>query len=94
LVVITRGLGSSYCYDLMSDRLELTMLGRNYFRVNEVTSDFIATWSSCYYVGETVKSHEEIEALGLPGPCPRRVREPPLMPLQDTTTWPSTRAIT
>ncbi|KAF2131819.1 hypothetical protein P153DRAFT_354515 [Dothidotthia symphoricarpi CBS 119687] len=62
--VINRGLGVSYTYDLMSDQLELAMLGKNYFRVYEVTDDFIASWSSCYYVGETTKKHEEIQEHG------------------------------
>ncbi|KAG5757251.1 hypothetical protein H9Q70_000102 [Fusarium xylarioides] len=62
--VIDRGLGKCYCYDLMSDRLELTMLGKNYFRVAVITEEFVETWSSCYYIGETTKTHEEIQAIG------------------------------
>ncbi|KAF5024628.1 hypothetical protein F66182_3392 [Fusarium sp. NRRL 66182] len=62
--VIDRGLGKCYCYDLMSDRLELTMLGKNYFRVAVITPEFVDTWSSCYYIGETTKSHDEIQELG------------------------------
>ncbi|KAF4340759.1 hypothetical protein FBEOM_5320 [Fusarium beomiforme] len=62
--VIDRGLGKCYCYDLMSDRLELTMLGKNYFRVAVITPEFVDTWSSCYYIGETTKTHEEIQAIG------------------------------
>jgi hypothetical protein len=62
--VIDRGLGKCYCYDLMSDRLELTMLGRNYFRVAVITPEFVDTWSSCYYIGETTKTHEEIQEIG------------------------------
>lgn len=62
--VVDRGLGACYCYDLMSDRMELNALGKNYFRVAEITPEFIETWSSCYYVGETTKSHEEIRDLG------------------------------
>lgn len=62
--VIDRGLETCYCYDLMSDRMELTALGRNYFRVAEITSVFVQSWSSCYYVGETTKSHTEIQELG------------------------------
>lgn len=64
LCVIDRGAGKSYSYDLMSDRLELNMIGKNVFRVNEVTPEFVQTWSNAYYVGETTKSHEEIQALG------------------------------
>lgn len=62
--VIDRALGISYAYDLMSDQLELAMLGKNYFRVYEVTPEFIESWSSCYYVGETTKRHEEIREHG------------------------------
>ncbi|KAM6525941.1 hypothetical protein FSOLCH5_002068 [Fusarium solani] len=62
--VIDRGLGKDYCYDLMSDRLELSALGKNYFRVAVITPEFIDTWSSCYYIGETTKSHQEIQDLG------------------------------
>ncbi|KAH7165260.1 hypothetical protein EDB81DRAFT_877650 [Dactylonectria macrodidyma] len=63
--VIDRGLEPCYCYDLMSDRLEFYALGKNYFRVNEITPEFVQTWSSCYYVGETTKTHTEIQQLGL-----------------------------
>lgn len=66
VVVVDRGLGPTYAYDLMSDQLKVQMLMSNYFRVYEVTPDFIATWSSCYYVGETTKRHEEIQVLGKP----------------------------
>lgn len=55
----------SYCYDLMSDHLTpMHALGRNYFRVYEITPEFIETWTSCYYVGETTKSHDVIQQLG------------------------------
>jgi hypothetical protein len=64
--VIDRGLGKCYCYDLMSDRLELTMLGKNYFRVAVITPEFVDTWSSCYYIGETTKTHDEIQEIGEP----------------------------
>ena len=64
LCVVARGFEPSYCYDLMSDRMELTMLGRNYFRASEITKDSLSNWSSCYYVGETVRTHGEIEELG------------------------------
>lgn len=42
------------------------MLMNNYFRAYEVTDEFIAIWDSCYYVGETTKSHEEIQRMGKP----------------------------
>ncbi|KAJ4983601.1 hypothetical protein SVAN01_10920 [Stagonosporopsis vannaccii] len=64
VVVVDRGLGPTYAYDLMSDQLKVQMLMNNYFRVYEVSEEFIATWSSCYYVGETTKRHEEIQFLG------------------------------
>ncbi|KAI1393728.1 uncharacterized protein F4822DRAFT_22309 [Hypoxylon trugodes] len=64
LCVIDRSFHPSYCYDLMSDQLALTALGKNYFRVAEINAAFIETWSSCYYVGETTKSHQEIQELG------------------------------
>lgn len=64
LCVIDRGFNPSYCYDLMSDQMALTVLGKNYFRITEVTPAFIATWNSCFYIGETTKSHQEIQALG------------------------------
>ncbi|KAM5360203.1 hypothetical protein ACJZ2D_013913 [Fusarium nematophilum] len=44
--------------------LEFSALGKNYFRVAAITAEFIATWSSCYYIGETTKAHHEIEQLG------------------------------
>lgn len=64
LCVVDRNFNPSYCYDLMSDQLALNALGKNYFRVAEITSAFVETWSSCYYVGETTKTHEEIQELG------------------------------
>lgn len=64
VVVVDRSLGPTYTYDLMSDQLKVQMLMNNYFRVYEASEEFIATWSSCYYVGETLKSHEEIQYLG------------------------------
>jgi len=64
LGVIDRGFGTCYCYDLMSDQMALNVLGKNYFRVTEVTPQIIQLWSSCYYIGETTKSHEEILELG------------------------------
>ncbi|KAL6708084.1 hypothetical protein ACN47E_003518 [Coniothyrium glycines] len=64
VVVVDRGLGSTWTYDLMSDQLKIQMLMNNYFRVYEATDEFISTWSSCYYIGETTKTHEEIQVLG------------------------------
>ncbi|KAF1928672.1 uncharacterized protein M421DRAFT_420556 [Didymella exigua CBS 183.55] len=64
VVVVDRSLGPTYTYDLMSDQLKVQMLMNNYFRVYEASEEFIASWSSCYYVGETLKSHEEIQYLG------------------------------
>lgn len=63
-VVVDRGLCPTYTYDLMSDQLKVQMLMNNYLRVYEASEEFIATWTSCYYVGETTKSHEEIRYLG------------------------------
>lgn len=62
--VMDRGFGTCYCYDLMSDRVEWSALGKNYFRVAEVTGEFVESWSACYYVGETTRSHEEIQESG------------------------------
>lgn len=64
LCVIDRSMSPSYCYDLMSDQMALNLLGKNYFRVAEITSEFIETWSSCSYIGETTKTHAEIQELG------------------------------
>ncbi|KAI0106531.1 hypothetical protein GGR51DRAFT_518004 [Nemania sp. FL0031] len=64
ICVVDRGLGTCWCYDLMSDQLSLAMLGKSYLRVYEATAEFIASWTSAYYVGETTKSHEEIQELG------------------------------
>ncbi|KAI1771400.1 hypothetical protein F4818DRAFT_430164 [Hypoxylon cercidicola] len=64
LCVVDRGFSPSYCYDLMSDQMALNAIGKNFFRVAEITPDHIKTWSSCYYVGETTKSHEVIQELG------------------------------
>ncbi|KAI0127405.1 hypothetical protein BJ170DRAFT_683249 [Xylariales sp. AK1849] len=64
VAVIDRGFGPCYYYELMSDQMALNALGKNYFRSEEVTPGFIETWSSCYYVGETTKSHQEIQDLG------------------------------
>ncbi|KAI1646168.1 hypothetical protein F4815DRAFT_452326 [Daldinia loculata] len=64
LCVIDRSFNPSYCYDLMSDQMALNAIGKSYFRVAEITPEFIQTWSSCYYIGETTKSHEEIQRIG------------------------------
>jgi hypothetical protein len=64
VAVIDRGFGPCYFYELMSDQMALNALGKNYFRSEEIKPEFIATWSSCYYIGETTKSHDEIQALG------------------------------
>ncbi|KAF3064401.1 hypothetical protein GL218_01587 [Daldinia childiae] len=64
LCVIDRGFDPSYCYDLMSDQMALNAIGKSYFRVAEITPEFIQAWSSCYYIGETTKSHEEIQIIG------------------------------
>jgi len=64
VVVVDRGLGPTFAYDLMSDQLKVQMLMNNYFRVYEVTEEFISSWSSCYYVGETTMAHESIQRLG------------------------------
>ncbi|KAI1847916.1 hypothetical protein JX265_001923 [Neoarthrinium moseri] len=64
VAVIDRGFGSCFYYELMSDQMALNAIGKNYFRTEEITPGFIETWSSCYYVGETTKSHSEIQELG------------------------------
>jgi hypothetical protein len=65
LVVVDRGgFAPCYCYDLMSDQVSLDMLGKSYFRMYELTPDLIQGWSSCYYVGETMRSPHEIQHLG------------------------------
>ena len=66
LCVVDRTPGApSYAYDLMSDQLApINALGKNHFRVLDVTPDYIGTWTACYYVGETAKSHEVIQQLG------------------------------
>ncbi|KAI0421141.1 hypothetical protein F5X98DRAFT_330223 [Xylaria grammica] len=64
ICVVDRGFGACWCYDLMSDQLSLAMLGKSYLRVYEATAELVATWTSAYYVGETTKTHEEIQELG------------------------------
>ncbi|KAI8959122.1 hypothetical protein F5Y11DRAFT_359452 [Daldinia sp. FL1419] len=64
LCVIDRSSNPSHCYDLMSDQMALNAIGKSYFRVTEITPEFIQTWSSCYYIGETTKSHKEIQEIG------------------------------
>ncbi|KAI1375059.1 hypothetical protein F4677DRAFT_424493 [Hypoxylon crocopeplum] len=65
LCVVDRSVSPSYCYDLMSDQMALNALGKNYFRVAEITATFVETWSTCSYIGETTKTHEEIQELGV-----------------------------
>ncbi|KAK6063863.1 hypothetical protein SCUP234_13238 [Seiridium cupressi] len=65
LAVIDRGFGTCLFYELMSDDLGLNSLMKNQFRFDEVTPEFIASWSSCYYVGETTMAHDQIEQLGI-----------------------------
>ncbi|KAJ2998449.1 hypothetical protein NUW58_g314 [Xylaria curta] len=64
ICVVDRGFGACWCYDLMSDQVSLSMLGKSYLRVYEATADLVATWTSAYYVGETTKTHEKIQELG------------------------------
>jgi hypothetical protein len=64
LCVVDRGAGPSYCYDLMSDQLALNTLGNNYFRAYGVDVEAVGRWNSCFYVGETRRSHEEIQQVG------------------------------
>lgn len=64
IAVIDRGLSPCFFYELMSDDLALNALGKSQFRFDDVTAEFIETWKSCYYVGETVKTHEQIQHLG------------------------------
>ncbi|KAI1133132.1 hypothetical protein F5Y10DRAFT_229456 [Nemania abortiva] len=64
ICVVDRGFGTCWCYDLMSDQLSLAMLGKSYLRVYEATAELVASWTSAYYVGETTKTHEEIQELG------------------------------
>ncbi|KAF5692057.1 hypothetical protein FDENT_3077 [Fusarium denticulatum] len=35
----------------------------SYKLVAVITEEFVETWSSCYYVGETTKTHDEIQAI-------------------------------
>ncbi|KAH6658065.1 hypothetical protein BKA67DRAFT_557072 [Truncatella angustata] len=64
IAVIDRTLAPSYFYELMSDDLALNALMRNQFRFEEITSEYITSWTSCYYIGETTQSHEQILQLG------------------------------
>ncbi|KAI0509328.1 hypothetical protein F5B22DRAFT_360907 [Xylaria bambusicola] len=64
ICVVDRGFGPCWCYDLMSDQLSLNMLGKSYLRVYEATDELVASWTSAYYVGETTKTHEQIQELG------------------------------
>lgn len=67
ICVVDRGFGVCWCYDLMSDQLSLNMLGKSYLRVYEATEELVVSWTSAYYIGETTKTHEEIQKLGKAG---------------------------
>ncbi|KAK2475010.1 hypothetical protein H9L39_12603 [Fusarium oxysporum f. sp. albedinis] len=54
---------SQSSYKLLARHVGMS-LNSNYFRVAVITEEFVETWSSCYYIGETTKSHEEIQAIG------------------------------
>ena len=58
----------------MSDQLVLNMIGKSYFRVYEATPEFFEASTSCYYVGETTKTHEEIQQLGKQNSSPDHLR--------------------
>ncbi|KAI1153998.1 hypothetical protein F4825DRAFT_448931 [Nemania diffusa] len=64
ICVVDRGFATCWCYDLMSDQLSLSMLGKSYLRVYEANAEIVASWTSAYYVGETTKAHEAIQELG------------------------------
>lgn len=66
VAVIDRALAPCYFYELMSDELAYNALMKNQFRFDEVTPEFIDSWTSCYYVGETTQSHDQIQQLGKP----------------------------
>ncbi|KAJ4422303.1 hypothetical protein N0V82_003058 [Gnomoniopsis sp. IMI 355080] len=61
LVVVDRGDGPCYLYDLMSDQmLPTTKIMKNYPRCFPVTEEMVESWTSCSYVGETTRTHDEI----------------------------------
>ncbi|KAJ9133505.1 hypothetical protein NKR19_g9026 [Coniochaeta hoffmannii] len=64
LIVVDRSLcETNYCYELMSDEKTLSMLGKNVARSNELTAAMTESWKCCYYVGETTRSHSDIQNL-------------------------------
>jgi len=66
LIVVDRSLcETNYCYELMSDEKTLIMLGKNVARSNELTAAMTESWKCCYYVGETTRSHSDIQNLGM-----------------------------
>ncbi|ROW09616.1 hypothetical protein VMCG_02384 [Cytospora schulzeri] len=61
LVVVDRGDGTCYLYDLMSDQmLPTTKLMKNYPRCFPVTEQMVESWTGASYIGETTKGHDEI----------------------------------
>ncbi|KAB5559987.1 hypothetical protein GE09DRAFT_1115182 [Coniochaeta sp. 2T2.1] len=65
LIVVDRSMcETNYCYELMSDQKTLNMLGKNYARSEEITAEMVEAWKCCYYVGETTRSHDEVQNLG------------------------------
>ncbi|KUI54870.1 hypothetical protein VP1G_02281 [Cytospora mali] len=61
LVVVDRGEGICYLYDLMSDQmLPTTKLMKNYPRCFPVTEQMVDSWTGASYIGETTKSHDQI----------------------------------
>lgn len=65
LVVVDRGEGTCYLYDLMSDQmLPTTKIMRNYPRCFPVTEQMVESWTGASYIGETTRSHDEILEMG------------------------------
>lgn len=65
LVVVNRGDGTCYLYDLMSDQmLPTTKLMKNYPRCFPVTEQMVESWTGASYIGETTRTHDEILELG------------------------------
>ncbi|PSR90652.1 hypothetical protein BD289DRAFT_365811 [Coniella lustricola] len=61
LVVVDRGTGTCYLYDLMSDQmLPTTKVMKNYPRCFPVTEQMVESWTSCSYIGETTMTHDQI----------------------------------
>ncbi|CAN8102818.1 unnamed protein product [Discula destructiva] len=64
LVIVDRGDGPCYLYDLMSDQLlPTTKVMKNYPRCFQVTEEMVASWTSCSYIGETTHTNDEIAGL-------------------------------